>query len=236
MSSGYLRLLIFLLTLLILACASSSLAFCMMYSAYNLNKQGDNNQLWIFLSQFGTTPLFHVRFFVWFCFFVFLFLLLLLFLYCSSVNSYHLFLISTASVKSIPFLSFIVPIFAWKFPLVSLIFFFFKRSLVFPILLISSISLHRSLGKVFLSLLAILWNSAFRWIYISFFLLSFASLYFSTICKASSEHHFAFLHFFFLGLVLVTAYCMMLQMPVYSFIGTLSIRSNPLSLYVTSTV
>ena len=52
------------------------------------------------------------------------------FLYSSSVYSCHLFLISFASVRSIPFLSFIVPIFAWKFPLVSLI--FLKRSLVFP--------------------------------------------------------------------------------------------------------
>ena len=45
-SSAYLRLLIFLLTILIRACASSSLAFCMMYSVYKLNKQGDNIQPW----------------------------------------------------------------------------------------------------------------------------------------------------------------------------------------------
>ena len=46
-----------------------------------------------------------------------------LFLYSSSVYSCHLFLLSSASVRSIPFLSSIVPIFAWTFPLVSLIFF-----------------------------------------------------------------------------------------------------------------
>ena len=46
--------------------------------------------------------------------------------------SFHLFLISSASVRSIPFLSLIVPIFALNVPLVSLI--FLKRSLVFPIL------------------------------------------------------------------------------------------------------
>ena len=45
-SSAYLRLLIFLPAILIPACASSSPAFCMMYSAYKLNKQGDNIQLW----------------------------------------------------------------------------------------------------------------------------------------------------------------------------------------------
>ena len=44
--SAYLRLLIFLPTILIPACASSSPAFLMMYSAYKLNKQGDNIQPW----------------------------------------------------------------------------------------------------------------------------------------------------------------------------------------------
>ena len=43
-SSVYLRLLIFLLAILIPACASSSLVFHMMYSAYKLNKRGDNIQ------------------------------------------------------------------------------------------------------------------------------------------------------------------------------------------------
>ena len=43
-SSAYLRLLIFLLAILIPACPSSSLAFCLMFSAYKLNKQGDNIQ------------------------------------------------------------------------------------------------------------------------------------------------------------------------------------------------
>ena len=59
--------------------------------------------------------------------------------------------ISSASVRSIPFLSFMVPIFAWNVPLVCLI--FLKRSLVFPILLVFSISLYWSLRKAFQSLL-----------------------------------------------------------------------------------
>ena len=42
--SAYLRLLIFLPAILIPACASSSPAFHMMYSAHKLNKQGDNKQ------------------------------------------------------------------------------------------------------------------------------------------------------------------------------------------------
>ena len=44
-SSGCLRLLIFLLAILIPACDSSSLAFLMIYSVYRLNKQGYNIQL-----------------------------------------------------------------------------------------------------------------------------------------------------------------------------------------------
>ena len=46
-SSAYLRLLIFLLAILIPACASSSPGFLMMYSAYKLNKQGENIQPWL---------------------------------------------------------------------------------------------------------------------------------------------------------------------------------------------
>ena len=46
MSSAYQRLLIFLLAVLIPACASSNLVFCMMYSACKLNKHGDNIQPW----------------------------------------------------------------------------------------------------------------------------------------------------------------------------------------------
>ena len=45
-SSAYLRLLIFLLAILIPACASSSPPFRMIYSAYKLNKQNDNIQPW----------------------------------------------------------------------------------------------------------------------------------------------------------------------------------------------
>ena len=99
-----------------------------------------------------------------------------------------------------------------KYSLVSLI--FLKRSLVFPILLFSSISLHWSLRKAFLSLLAILWNSAFKWVYLSFSPLLFTSLLFTAICKASSDSHFAFLHFFFLGMVLITATCTVLDEPL----------------------
>ena len=69
---------------------------------------------------------------------------------------------------------------------------FLKRSLDFPILLLSSISLHWSLRKVFLSLLAILWNSAFKWVYVSFSPLPLTSLQFTATCKVSSDNHLPF--------------------------------------------
>ena len=91
------------------------------------------------------------------------------FLYSSFLYCYHL-LVSSAFVRSILFLSFIVPIFAGNVPLVFLI--FLKRSLVFPFLWFSSISLHWSLGKAFSSLLC---YSLELWIQIGiYFLFSFA--------------------------------------------------------------
>ena len=123
---------------------------------------------------------------------------------------------------------------AWHVPLVSLI--FLNRSLVFPILLFSSISWHWSLRKDFLSLLAILWNSAFKWVYFSFSPLPLGSIFSSAICKASSDNHFAFLHFLSLGMVLIPVFYIMSWTSVHSSSDTLSVRSNPLNLFVTSTV
>ena len=50
----------------------------------------------------------------------------------------------------------------------------------------------------------------------------FASLFFTTICKASSNNHFTFLHLFFLGIVLFTASCTMSRTSVHSSSDTLS--------------
>ena len=161
-------------------------------------------------------------------------LVIKIFLYSSFMYSCHLFLIYFISFRSIMFLSFIVSIFAQNIPFLSLI--FLKQSLDFPILLFSSISLHWSLRKTFLSLLAVLWNSAFRCVFLSFYFLPFASLLFSAICKASSDNHFAFLHFFFMGMVLITTSCTILWTSVHRSPGTLSMRSNLLNLLVTSTV
>ena len=110
-------------------------------------------------------------------------------LYSFSVHSCHLFLISYASVKSLLVLSFFkdnfcMSIFAWNIPLASPI--FLKKSLVFTILLFSSISLHCSF-KNFLSLFAILYNSAFSWAYLFLSPLLFTFLLSLAVYKGFSD-------------------------------------------------
>ena len=146
------------------------------------------------------------------------------FLYSSSVYSCH-FLIS--SVLWCPY--HFCPLYAhlyMKCSLVSLI--FLKRSLVFPILLFSSISLYWSLRKAFLCFITILWNSAFKWAYLFSFCLSLC--FFSQLFVMPPQPNFAFLHFFFLGMVLITASCTMSWTSLHSSSGTLSIIYNPLNL------
>ena len=104
-------------------------------------------------------------------------------------------------------------------PLVSL--FFLKRSLVFSILLFCTISLHWSLKNAFLSLLAVIWDSAFKWVYLSFLPLPLGLFFFSAICKASSDNCFASFHFFSLGMVLITASCTMSWTSVHCSSGSL---------------
>ena len=100
------------------------------------------------------------------------------FLYSSSVYSCHLFLISSASVRSTQFLSFIEPMFAWNVPLVSLI--FLKRSLVFPILLFSLFLCTDCWGR--LSYLFLLFFGTLHSdVYIFPFLLCFLLLFFSQL-------------------------------------------------------
>ena len=69
---------------------------------------------------------------------------------------------------------------------------------------------------------SILWNFAFKRVYLSFS--PFASLLFTTISKASSDNHFAFLHFFFLGMVLLPVSCTMLQTPALVCFEVLSLK------------
>ena len=69
-----------------------------------------------------------------------------------------------------------------------------KRSLVFPILLFSCISLYFSLKQAFLPVLAILRNSAFSWVY-----LALSPFLFLAIYKASSDNHLSSCISFSLG-------------------------------------
>ena len=119
------------------------------------------------------------------------------FLYSSSMYSCHLFLISSFYVRSIPFLSFIEPVFAWNVPLVSLIF-FFKRSLVFPILLFPLFLCIDYWGR--LSYLSLLFLGTLHSNGSIFpFLLSFLLLYFSQLFIRPPQTPFCFFVFLFLG-------------------------------------
>ena len=119
----------------------------------------------------------------------------------SSMYSFHLFLISSVSPRSLPFMFFIVPVFGQNTPLLSSV--FLKRSLVFPPLLFSSSLIYCSWKRAF-SLHVVLRKSAFIWIHLS--LLPFCYCFFSC-CKAFSDNHFALLFFFFFGMVLFTSSC-----------------------------
>ena len=157
------------------------------------------------------------------------------FLYSCSVYSCHPFLISSVSVRSILFLSFNVPIFAWNVPLVSLI--FLKRSVVFPLLLLPLFLCIGPGGRLsYLSLLffGTLHSDGCVFPYLS--PLPFAFLLFSTICKASSNSLWPFCISFSWewSWSLPPLWC---HEPLsISSSGTLSIRSNPLNLFVTSTL
>ena len=149
--------------------------------------------------------------------------------------SCHLFLISSASVRSILFLSFIVPIFAWNVPLLSPV--FLKRSLIFPILLFSSVSLHCSLKRLsYLSLLffGTLHSDGF----IFAFLLCLSLLFFTQLFVRPPQTTICLLAFLFLwdgfGHHLYTVW----RTSVYSSSGRRlpAWRSNPFHLFVTSTV
>ena len=71
--------------------------------------------------------------------------------------------------------------------------------------------------------------------YLSFSPLPFTSLLFTDICKTSSDNHFAFLHFFFLGMFLIPA-SLQCHESLSIVLQALSIRSNPLNLFLMSTL
>ena len=142
--------------------------------------------------------------------------------------SYHLFLISSASVRSLPFMSFIVPIF---------------KSLGISNFLEEISRLSHSI--IFLYLFALIDKEGFLispcyslelciQMGLSFLFSFFASLLFTAICNASPDSHIAFLHFFFLGMVLIPVSCTKSRTSIHSSSGTLSVQSCPLNLFLTS--
>ena len=117
------------------------------------------------------------------------------FLRSSSVCSCHLFLISSASVRPIPLVIYCVHL-CMKYSLGISNFLEEISSLSHSVVFLYSFEIFH-LKRLFI-LLAVLWNSILR-VYLSFSPLPFISLLFTAICKASSDSHFAFLHFFSWG-------------------------------------
>ena len=97
------------------------------------------------------------------------------FLHTSFVYPCLLFLIFSTYVRLLLFLSFFAYLcMKYSFGMSNLL----KISLVFPILSFLSIYLHWLLRNAFFSLFAVLWSSAFSWVYLSLYPLPFASLLF----------------------------------------------------------
>ena len=123
---------------------------------------------------------------------------------CSFVLSRHLFLISSASIRSLLVLSFIVPIFAWNVPLIS------------PVLLKRYRLSHSIIFPLFLCIVHL------RPSYLS---LLFSGILHSVGCYLSPLPFTSLLSsaffFFFLEMVLATASCTMLQTFIQSSSGTL---------------
>ena len=103
---------------------------------------------------------------------------------------------------------------------------FLKRSLVFPILLFSSISCIDLSGR--LSYLSLIFGTLHSDGYIFSLLLCLSLLLFFQLFVRPPQT--TILHFFFLGMILITAFCTMSLISVHSPLGTLSIRYNPLNL------
>ena len=141
-------------------------------------------------------------------------------LYSCSVYSCHLFLISSASVRSIPFLSFIKPIFAWNVPLVSLI--FWRDPWSFPFYSFPLFPCIDHWGRLsYLSLL--FFGTLHSNGYIFPFLLCFSLIFFSQLfVRPPQTAILLFCISFSWGMVLIPVFCTMSWTSVHSSSGTLS--------------
>ena len=134
-----------------------------------------------------------------------------------------------SSVRSLLFLSFILPILAWNIPLISPI--FLKRPLVFPILLFTFISLHCSFKKT--SYLSLLFSGTLPSVGISFpFFLGFHFSSFLSYCKTCSTASLPLCISFPLGWFWSLP-PVVLETSVRNSSGNLSSRSNSLNLFIT---
>ena len=125
------------------------------------------------------------------------------FLYSSFCAFFQLFLISLCSVRSLPLLYFTHLCMKCSLGISN----FLDEFSRFPILLFSLFVCIVHLRR-FSRLSLLFWNKKIYHFDISFpFLLPFASLLSSAICKACLEKLFAFFCFFFFGMALVIASC-----------------------------
>ena len=135
----------------------------------------------------------------------------------------------------IPLLSFIVPSFAWNVPLVSLNFLEEISSPSHWVVSLLFLCINHWGRLSYLSLLFLGTLHSNGYIF-PFSPLPLASLLFSAIHKASSDNHFCLFAFLFLGDGLDPCLLFNVTNSLHSSSGTQSIRSNPLNLFVTSTV
>ena len=153
--------------------------------------------------------------------------------YIGLLCSCHLFLISSASVKSIQFLSFIMPNFAWNIPLVSLI--FLKGSLVFHLLLFPLFPCIDHWGRLsYLSMLFFVTLHSNGYIFP--FLLCLLLLFFSQLFISPQQTAILpFCIYFSWGWSWSLPPVQCHQSPSI-VLQALYVRPNPLNLFVTSTV
>jgi len=156
------------------------------------------------------------------------------FLYSSSMYSCHLFLISSASIMSLSFLSFIVMIFGWNVPLMFPT--FLKRCLIFPLLLFSSLCIvhWRRLSCLSLVFFGTQHLVGCTFPFLPYFLLLFfLQLFIKSPQTTSRPSCISFSLGWFPPLLPVQCSS---RTSVHSFSGVLFTRSNPLNLYITSTL
>jgi len=93
------------------------------------------------------------------------------------------------------------------------------------------------LGRLSYLFLLLFFRTLHSDVYIFPFLFCLSLLFFSRLfVKTSSDIHFALLHFYYLGMVLITTSYTVLWISIHSSSGTLSIRSNFLNIFVTFSV